>query len=141
MVLLLDTINTNGTGKLLLEKVKKVVPPAGFEEFKAFDALHRHLVNSNQDDDILVLRATSREEIILFKQVLELLNDFQIILILPDRNQETVFLGHLLHPRFLAYDDSNFDDLASVLKKMLQKKTRADLRRPAEVCSPSALGG
>jgi hypothetical protein len=50
------------------------------------------------------------------------MRDVQIILVIPDRRPETLSLGHLLRPRYLSYEDGNFDDLASVLEKMLRKR-------------------
>ena len=49
-----------------------------------------------------------------------LLKDIRIILVLPDRTEEIVSMGHKLHPRFLSYTDSDFSDVAVVLKKIIQ---------------------
>ena len=38
---------------------------------------------------------------------------------LPDREANTITIGHSLHPRFLTYIDSDFVELAGVLVRML----------------------
>ncbi|MCB2182426.1 MAG: hypothetical protein KQH63_10400 [Desulfobulbaceae bacterium] len=122
MVLFLDMTETNGDDQLLLEKVSNVVPPKEFEEFETFEALFQFLVNSLDDMEIVVLRAASAEELIVFKRIRDLMRDLQLLLVIPDRKPETLFLGHLLHPRYLSYEDGNFDDLVSVLEKMLERR-------------------
>ncbi len=49
-----------------------------------------------------------------------LLKDIRIILVLPDRTEEIISMGHKLHPRFLSYIDSDFNDVAGVLKKIIR---------------------
>ena len=48
-----------------------------------------------------------------------LFDNIKIVLILPDRKNETIVIGHKLRPRFLSYTDGDFKDIAAVLKKML----------------------
>jgi len=45
----------------------------------------------------------------------------RIILILPDEDNETITMGHTLFPRFSTYADSDFKDVAAVLKKMIRQ--------------------
>ncbi|MCJ7779472.1 MAG: hypothetical protein MUQ27_01475, partial [Acidimicrobiia bacterium] len=45
----------------------------------------------------------------------DLLDRIRIILILPDRNKDTINKGHTLFPRFLTYVDGNFDWVTAVL--------------------------
>jgi hypothetical protein len=122
MVLLLDTKETNGIHQCLLEKVKEVVPTSEVEEFHNFEALFNFLLGSLNHGEIILLRASSSEELIAFRRIRDLMRDVQIILVIPDRRPETLSLGHLLRPRYLSYEDGNFDDLASVLEKMLRKR-------------------
>jgi hypothetical protein len=49
-----------------------------------------------------------------------LFGNIKIVLILPDRNNETIVIGHKLRPRFLSYTDSDFIDVAVVLENMLK---------------------
>jgi len=45
--------------------------------------------------------------------------DTRIILILPDRDRETITNGLKLRPRFFTYADEDFGEVAAVLAKML----------------------
>jgi hypothetical protein len=40
------------------------------------------------------------------------------ILIIDDEYPKTIADGHVLQPRFVTFNDSDFSDVASVLKKM-----------------------
>ena len=60
----------------------------------------------------------------LLQEFIKLRNLFieaRIVLVLPDHDQETVSLGHQLHPRYIGYMDGNFDDLAAVTARMVEK--------------------
>ena len=48
----------------------------------------------------------------------DLFDGIRKIIILPDGEQVTISLAHKLYPRFLSYIDSDFSDVAAVLKKM-----------------------
>ncbi len=122
MVLLLDMKKANGPGKCLQEKVTRVVPPEELEEFETFEDLFQFLHKLRNDTEIIVLRAFSSEELIGFRRIRDLMRDVKIILILPNRKPETLFQGHLLHPRYMTYEDGTFDDLALVLAKMLERR-------------------
>lgn len=69
---------------------------------------------------VVILYANKEKlaEIIPLKKLLE---DTNIILILNKKDNETITLGHRLHPRFITYADSDFLDIASVLIKMKEK--------------------
>ena len=72
----------------------------------------------------------------------KLLSDLRLILILPDRDRDTVMSAHALRPRFLTYADGNLDDIAAVLRKMLGPKAApARLRRRQEKEMTSVKAG
>ena len=69
--------------------------------------------------NIAVLEANSMDELKDLVSLHDLFLDIRIILILPDRERETISNAHKLRPRFLAYADSDFESVKVVLKKML----------------------
>lgn len=79
------------------------------------------LPNRILDQPILVLLLKDNNEICRAILRKELLHDIRIILILPDRSDETISAGYKLHPRFISYADSDFKDVAAVLKRMISK--------------------
>jgi hypothetical protein len=66
--------------------------------------------------------AANKEDLLYLVANKELIWNLRVILILPDREEDTVTKGHLLRPRFLTYADGNFLDVATVLGKMLQSR-------------------
>jgi len=68
--------------------------------------------------DVLILIPNQREQLDHLLKMKELLQDFRLILILPDSAEETVTRGHLLMPRFLTFTDNDMDEVLHVLGRM-----------------------
>jgi hypothetical protein len=52
----------------------------------------------------------------------------KVILVLPDRDGETVAIGRRLRPQMVGYNDGDYLDVAAVLTRMSEK------RKPKESC-------
>jgi hypothetical protein len=48
------------------------------------------------------------------------LMETKVIVILPDKEPETIKLGHKLFPRYMDFIDSNFTGINEVLTKIIQ---------------------
>lgn len=72
-------------------------------------------------DSIAVLYAADRQDLANLLSIRDLLDDVRIILILPDDKKETVSAGHRLRPRYISYAGGNFENVAAVLNKMMQR--------------------
>jgi hypothetical protein len=70
---------------------------------------------------LAVLLAASQEELQVIMALRPLLNDIHLILILPDRDKDTIAKGHVLAPRFLTDLEHNMQEVYDVLNKMLKK--------------------
>ena len=79
------------------------------------------LPNWTMEQLILVLFLKDNNDICQAILSKDLLHDIRIILILPNRSDETISAGYKLHPRFISYTDSDFKDVAAVLKRMISK--------------------
>jgi hypothetical protein len=55
------------------------------------------------------------------------------ILILPDAEEETIACGHQLRPRFIAYQDSDFNEIEAVLERLVSRSTS----NPCRYLTPS----
>jgi len=108
-----------GTGELLRKMIENVVPNENTEIYSTIDTLGKRLRRPSYNIAIAVLLISSREELRDVLSIRHLFDNIKIVLILPDRNNETIVIGHKLRPRFLSYTDSDFKDVAAVLKKML----------------------
>ena len=115
----------NGLGASLQGAVEKVLPKARVETFhtvyRLSERLHRPALNS----PIVVLLAMNREDLENIVAIQDLLLDSRVVLILPDKEDDTLALGHVLRPRFVSYQDSSFKDVGAVLNKMINRPETA----------------
>ena len=88
--------------------------------YRTFDSLSQKLSKPNNGIDIAVLAAADREELCQILTLGDLLSDIRIVLILPDKKPDTIPIAHTLGPRFLTYLNSDFEEIKSVLSRMLK---------------------
>ena len=120
MNLLLYATETGGIGKHLQSVIEGLVPEDKTEIYRTIDTLSNRLRRPRCDLEVAVLLAATKEDLLVLLSISDLLDDLRVILLLPNREKDTIAKGHTLRPRFLTYADSNFSDVAAVLSKMLQ---------------------
>jgi hypothetical protein len=69
---------------------------------------------------IMVLIAGDRKDLVSILAVQKLFGLIRIIIILPDREDESVKMGYTLKPRFLTYVNGDISEVHAVLRKMLE---------------------
>ncbi len=116
-----------GAGKRLQQVIEMLVPKSKTVIFRTTNGLSRRLRRPKPANDLTVgvLLAASRKDLQDIVSIGELLGDVRIIMVLPDREAETIAKGHSLRPRFITYADSDFEDISAVLKKMLENARHA----------------
>ena len=119
MNLLFYTPQKEGAGERLQNIFDTLVPQGMGETYRTISSLAHRLRQPRYDATIAVLLAASREDLYDLLSIRDLFRGISIILILPDRNADTIAKGHKLRPRFLTYKDSNFGAITAVLGKML----------------------
>jgi hypothetical protein len=120
MQVLLYTKSKDSTEDNNLRRVlEAVVPKKNIEVCQTVKDLSERLVPAPKSGMILLLLLSSKEDLIDLLPIDSLLFEVRTILVLPDRTDETVALGHALRPRFLSYRDDNFIDVGAVLSKMV----------------------
>ena len=119
MNLLLYINGLNGAGIRLQRVIETGISKDRIEVYRDVVSLTHRLRRPRIDLDIAVLLVSSREDLEAILSIVELFFDLRVILILPDREKETISKGHKLYPRYLSYVDGDFSDVAAVLKKML----------------------
>lgn len=120
MNVLFYTAVKDEAGECLQREIEAVVPKDKKEIHRTIESLSRRLYRHTSELTIAVLFTASVLDILDILAISDLLSDVRIILILPDREEATIAMGHALHPRFICYADSNFKDVAAVLKKMIK---------------------
>jgi hypothetical protein len=71
---------------------------------------------------IVLIHAMSKEDLRVILEMKDLLMDKRIIIILPDRETSTIAMGHILRPRLMSFEDSDFFEIAAVLTRMTAQK-------------------
>ena len=84
-----------------------------------FSDLFHRLHKPHLDLKLVVLMANNSDELHEILTLKNFLVDLRVVLILPDRDQKTVAKAHILSPRFLAYTDSDFEQVEAVIEKMV----------------------
>lgn len=112
---------SNESGKIaqrLQKIIKGLRPEDRMEFFQNIDLLIERLRKPRGDMNIAVLLSTNRADLLEVLSIKDLFEDIRTILILPDRDDETIARAHRLRPRFITFMDSDFKDVAAVLRKM-----------------------
>ena len=68
---------------------------------------------------VVVFQAAGQEDFLFLESINNLLFDARLILVLPNREKDTIKKGYSLYPRFITYTDGNYRDVTAVLNKML----------------------
>jgi len=105
----------------LRKELYRVVSLERVEEYSTLRSLSNRLRMPPMNQSIAVLLALSREELAGLLSIRDLLHDILVILIVPDRNKDTISSAHAIRPRFVTFADSGFADVAAVLGKMLER--------------------
>ena len=118
MELLIYSTKNKGAGERLLSVMRLLLPEKKYELCRSIEELSQRLRQPIFNPTIAILLALSRKELQGILSIRHLLEDTKIILIVPDTNPDTVAKGHTLRPRYLTNCESDFVDVAAVLKRM-----------------------
>lgn len=106
--------------KGVAESIQKLIEKASFEVeiHRTIRDLKERLRRPLSDRTIAILAAHTLEDLKELLVIRNLLSNVRIILVLPDRESETVAAGHNMHARFLTYLDGNPAEVVLVLNRM-----------------------
>jgi len=119
MKLLLYLSKRKNEDRLLRNAVMRIVPASQQEVCFSFENLWRKLHQPLNAVEIAVISAGSRAELLRLMSLSELLSDLRVILVLPDRQKETIAMGLTLLPSYYCFADCNMSELGAVLNKMI----------------------
>jgi len=118
------TVFTNGNderlSKALQDVIEPKVSPQHLKVCHTIEDFSKRVKQLPKKINIAVLLTQSKHELLELVSLRDFLEDVHIILILPDRENETIVNGHKLRPRFISYLDDDFTNIGSVLEKMLK---------------------
>ena len=78
-------------------------------------------VSGSVDSEIFVLLAESGNRLTKLTALIKLLENRRIVLIIPDESKAIVSCASQFFPRFFTSVSNNYDDLCSVLNKMISQ--------------------
>ena len=110
----------DGVGDHIRDAVMRTIPET--EICSAMGSLVSRIMNPFRGPVVAVLMAGSRSEFAEMRLMKWLLHDVCTILILPDRDADTIAAGYDLNPRFMGCLDDDADEIAAVLCKMLTRE-------------------
>ena len=119
MGMLLYATDSGKASQRLLARIEGLVAKEKLEKYETIDVLTQRLRKPRGDMEIAVLLAADRQDLLEMLCIRDLLDNMRTILILPDKSDDTIAKGHNLRPRYVSFVDSDFEDIAAVLGKML----------------------
>jgi hypothetical protein len=99
--------------------LRTLVPDERIEIYRSIEDLANGLRQLLDLDAIIVIQVGDRQELLRILSLRDLLQGVRIILLVPDREEETISLAHRFRPRFLASSENDFSNTMSVVRKML----------------------
>jgi hypothetical protein len=124
MKVLLYTTEKSKVGERLEKMIKASINGTDVQVHRSIEMLTHKLCEpmAVSCEDIVVFLAASKKDLQDILSVRHLINDVRVIIILPDMEKATIAKGHLLRPRFLTFNDNNFEVVTAVLSKMIANK-------------------
>jgi hypothetical protein len=106
--------------KQLIGLIKESAKENKTELFQTIRTLSKRLSRTVDEMVIIVLIAGDRKDLLNIIAIQKLFGLIRIIVILPDREAESVKMGYKLRPRFLTYVNGDLSEVHAVLRKMLE---------------------
>lgn len=94
------------------------IPGIKLRVYQSIEDLARGIFRRLGRDILVILRVQDREDLLNTDSIKDMLQNLRVILILPDRDEDTIALAHRVRPRFLGTDEDHYETV-KVVKKML----------------------
>lgn len=104
----------------LKRSIESQIAEERIEVYQSIEKLSERLRQPCEEVGVAVFMTSTYQELEDIFSIRHLLTDLRIILVIPDRKQETVTLAYQLRPRFLSYMNGDLSTIPSVLDKMLK---------------------
>lgn len=118
-IILYNSIDYSNLKRLLMVIGEDILKEK-IEILQTLGDLSRGLHKSERVNDIAVLFIGDMMEFYNIFAMKRTLSDMRLILVLPNRSTEMISGAHRLHPRFISYIDSDFKDVADVLRRLIK---------------------
>jgi hypothetical protein len=103
---------------------------SSIQTIQTFNSFKKRLKEPpSYNNEIYILFADTKHLLTEFLELRDLFEDRRIILILPDDAKSTLSKAHRLFPRFLTTISDTYEDLCSVLCKMIRPENENNSER------------
>lgn len=109
----------NGLEQCFRALLDITVPNKEFEICRSIQELAERLGKPLSNVRVGVIFAINREEVEGILAIGDLIRDIKTILILADQDKDTIMKAHTLRPRYIASLDTDFGNVPTVLKRMV----------------------
>ena len=124
MNIFLYTGQLSSDGKRLHHRVTSCLPDVQTEVFDSPLKVNKAFLAPGKKPDVLVLLIANQMELQDFLSMKKVLLSTKIILVLPDRDRETIASAHKLFPRFISYCENDFSEVVAVLEKISETSAK-----------------
>ena len=120
MLLIFYEKASDGIAEQLKGMMKPLIGEDRIKVYHTISILSKRLAQPIDGRVFMVLVAADRNDLLDIYAIRELFGIIRTIIILPDREDESVRMGYQLQPRFLTYMNEELSEVYSVLRKMLK---------------------
>jgi hypothetical protein len=99
------------------------------EMYSTITSFTSRLKQPKKMDSIVIICPENRMLLDRIIAVKDLFINTRVILVLPDRDKETITKGHTLNPRFTTFKGENYNEMAKVVKKVRNTFYRGENNR------------
>ena len=114
----------NGFDGRVRKTIEALVSCERIRSFNSLENMEHGFRHCSELPGLVVLCTATREEVEQSLALSEWLSGLPVILVLPDRDEETISLGHRLRPRLLTFADSAPSEVGSVVEKLCGRQYR-----------------
>lgn len=107
--------------KIIRLDMEKLTSQLGIELHRSPETLKTSLNHPLKEIAIALLYVVSEKELAGLLQIKDLLWEIPIILVMTPTDKEAIKKAHLLRPRFLTDEKSNFKDIINVINRTIHK--------------------
>jgi len=115
---------TEFEGRKFLELAKSTLPDNKFRSFRTLAGLSGYLKNF-PSPELAILLAADQKELAALASLKKDMNGSKIILLLPDRQDDSLKLSAVLSPLLTCFLDDGYSDVAAVLARMRRESLDA----------------
>jgi hypothetical protein len=109
-------------GRKLQEVLNNDLPETRLEIFTDFDGLVTGLQRPEVDPAAVILVISDRPELDEFLPLRPVLQNTQVLLVLPDQTRETLALAEQLDPYYIKPPGDDFVELAAIVDELLEDR-------------------